>query len=77
METHYRCTNQAQALMRALVIGRHPEMLNVINQTLAVGCLVGCRAKGKENALIIICTTGKLISSWFLIAAAMHTEMFL
>lgn len=40
METHYWRTNQAQALMRALVIGIHPEMLNVINQTLAVGCLV-------------------------------------
>lgn len=31
METHYRSTNQAQALMRALVIGKHPETLNVIN----------------------------------------------
>lgn len=55
METHYRRTNQAQALMRALVISIHPETLNVINQTLAVGCLVLRRAKGKENALII-CT---------------------
>lgn len=40
METHYPRTNQAQALMRALVIGIHPETQNVINQTLEVGCLV-------------------------------------